>query len=144
MDLDLLADQSFWHRIAVGIDLHIACHIHRSIKGLIDGRDIGRKGSEVRFFHQVGGFRAHAQGTFHFLVCHFPAPSFGLLVEVMPIREGAARKKVVFCIGKVSFHFCFSVRIANGMGNELDPKNLAEPFHLRGNLGIRASCREPR
>ncbi len=119
MDLDLLADQPFRDRIAVGIDLHIACHIHGSIKGLIDRRDIGRKGCEVRFFHQVGGFRAHAQGAFHLLVGHFLAPSFGLLVEVMPIREGAARKKVMFCIGKVSFHFCLSIRIANGMGDEL-------------------------
>jgi hypothetical protein len=68
------------------------------------------------------------------------APSFGLLIEVVPIREGAARKKVLFCIGKVSFHFCFSVRIADGMGNELDPKNLAEPFHFRGNLSIGAGA----
>ena len=94
----------------------------------------------MRFFHQVGGFRAHAQGTFHFWVCHFPAPSFGLLVEVMPIREGAARKKIVLAISKVSFHFCFSVRIANGMGDKLNPKDLAKTFHLRGNLSIRSTA----
>jgi len=78
------------------------------------------------------------QGAFHLLVGHFLAPSFGLLVEVLPIREDAARKKIVLPIGKVSFHFCLPIRIANGMGNELDPKNLAEPFHLRGHLCLGA------
>ena len=63
MDFHFLSHKSFRHRIAVGIDRHIAGHIHRSIKSQIDRRDIRRKGMEMRFFHQVGCFRAHAQGA---------------------------------------------------------------------------------
>ena len=48
MDFDFLTDQPFGDRIAVRIDLGKAFHIHRSIKGLIDGREIGWKGGEVR------------------------------------------------------------------------------------------------
>jgi hypothetical protein len=138
MDFHLLTDEPIGNRIAVGIDSHITLHIYGSIRGLIDRGEIGRKGYEVRFFHQVGRFRAHAQRAFHLLVGHFLRPSFGLLVEVMPIRKGAARKKIIFCIVKVSFHFSFSISIADGMGNEIDRKNLAEPFDLRCDFGLGA------
>jgi hypothetical protein len=109
MDFDLFPDQPFGDRIAVRIDLGKAFYVHRSIKGLVDRREIGGKRSEVRFFHQVGPFRTHAQGTFHFLVGHVLTPSFGLLVEILPVREGAARKKIIFCISKISFHFSLGV-----------------------------------
>lgn len=45
MDLDLFAQQSFRHRVAVGVDLHVARHIHGSIEGLIDRGDVGRQGA---------------------------------------------------------------------------------------------------
>ena len=80
MNFDLLPNESFWRRIAVGVDLHIACHIHPPIKSLIDRRDIGRKGVQMGFFHQVGGFRADAQGALDLLVCNLHAPPSGLLV----------------------------------------------------------------
>ena len=54
VDLHILTNQSFRNRVAVGIDLHVARHVHGSIQGLIDGRNIGRQGREVRFFHHIG------------------------------------------------------------------------------------------
>jgi hypothetical protein len=42
MDLRILTNQSFRHRVAIGIDLHIPRHINGSIQCLIDGRHIGR------------------------------------------------------------------------------------------------------
>jgi hypothetical protein len=42
MDLHLFPDEPFRHGIAIGIDLHIAFHIDRSIQRLIDRRQIRR------------------------------------------------------------------------------------------------------
>ena len=74
------------------------------------------------------------------MVGHFLAPSFGLLVEVRPIGEGAPSQKIVLAISKIALHFGLPIRIANGMGDELDPKDLAETFHFRGHLGLRATA----
>jgi len=59
-------------------------------------------------------------------------------MEVMPIGEGAAGKKIIFCIVKVSFHFRLPIGVVDGMGNEPDPEDLSKTFDLRGNLGIGA------
>jgi len=120
--------------------LDIAGYIHRSIKGLIDRRDIRRKGMKMRFFHQVGGFRAHAQGALDLLVGNLGAPLFGLLVQILPIRERATRQKVSFHVPEVSLYPCLPVCIANDMGEEGDPKDLAKAFHLRSNLCLRATA----
>lgn len=140
MDLNLFSDQSFRDRIAVGIDLDIAGDIYGSIPGLIDRRDIERKGDEVRLFYQVNGFRVHTQGTFDLLVGHFLAPSLGLEVEIMPSGEGATSQEIVLHVGKISFYFGFAVSIANGVGDEGDPKDLAETFHFGGHLGLGAAA----
>ncbi len=95
---------------------------------------------EVRFFHHIGRLGAHAQGTFHLLVRHLPAPPCGLFVEVVPIREDAAREIVIFCICKIPLDFSLPIGIADSMGNEGDPKDLAEPLHLGGDLGIGAAA----
>ena len=42
MDLHLFSNEPFRYRIAIGIDLHIAFHIDRSIQRLIDRRQIRR------------------------------------------------------------------------------------------------------
>lgn len=140
MDFHLLPDKPFRYRVAVGIHRHIAGHIHRSIKSLIDRWEVRRKGMEVGFFHQVGGFRAHAQGAFNFLVGNLCAPSFGLLVKVLPIRERATRQKISFQVGKVSLYFCLPVWIADDMGDKRDPEDMAEAFYLRGNVCLRATA----
>jgi hypothetical protein len=56
----------------------------------------------------------------------------------MPVLEGAARKKIIFCISKISFHFSLPIGIANGMGDEFDIKECAKTFYLRGDLGLGA------
>jgi len=74
------------------------------------------------------------------LVGNLCAPPFGLLVKVLPIRERATRQKVSFHVGEVSLYFCLPVCIADDMGDEGDPEDLAEAFHLRGNICLRAAA----
>lgn len=88
------------------------------------------------FFHEVRGLRAHAQGALHLPVCNLLAPPRGLLVEVVPVGEGAARKEVLFRIGKISFDLPFPVSVPDRMGREPHPKDVAKPFHLRSDLCI--------
>jgi hypothetical protein len=64
MDLHLFSNEAFGEAVAIGIDVDIALHVHPSVEGLIDRRDVGRKGLEVGFFHDIGRLRTHPQRAF--------------------------------------------------------------------------------
>ncbi len=74
------------------------------------------------------------------MVGNLCAPLFGLLVKVLPIRERATRQKISLYVGKVPLYFCFPICIADDMGDEGDPEDMAEAFHLRGNVCLRAAA----
>ena len=89
---------------------------------------------------RYAGFRAHAEGAFYFLVGGDFAPSYGLLVQIMPVPEGAACEVIIFYVGEVSLDPCLPVGIANVVGNKFDSVYLAEPFHLGGDISIGAAA----
>ena len=136
VDLHFFADKTFRHRIAVRVDMDVALHIDGAIEGQIDRRDIGGKRREVRFFHEEGSLRAHAERALDLLIRHLLAPPLCLRIEIVPIGEAAAGEEVMLDVRKVSFDSCLPVSIADGVRNEPDGEDCTEALHLRGNIRI--------
>lgn len=135
-DLDLLSYEPFGHGVAVGIHMHKPFGVNDPWQWLVYGRDIGRQRQKVRFFHKVGGLRAHTEGALDFCVGHLRTPAKCLKVEIKPVAKGTSCKEISLYIGKKPFNACFSIRIPHTVGHKSGAEDLSEGLHLRGYLGL--------